>query len=121
MVKAPDIDLSFRVEISTEAHSYRLGFAVQSIIIGVFSVIGVVHELLDVFFAYVLYPFMNDIMSRALIHNLLALMSLGFCRGLGFYGACISFLVGVICYIAATVEAWNSSDAESEGGHAASS
>jgi hypothetical protein len=121
MVNTPGIDLSFRVPIGTEALSYRLGFAVQSVIVGVFSTLGAVHEFFSICFGCSFWPFMSDIMSRAMFHCLFALMSFGFCGGIGFYGSCVSFLFCVICYIAATIEAWNSSDAESEGGHGASS
>jgi hypothetical protein len=117
MLHSPDMDLSFKLQVNTEALSYRLGFAVQSVLIGTFAALGAVHEFLQMFSKAGIFPFMSDTMARAVIHAMVSLTSFGFCGGMGFYGACVGLLFGIVCYIAATAEAWDPSDVDSDGGH----
>ena len=106
MVTRDDVDLTFEVKISTEASNFKLGFAVQSIMVGFFCFLAFISEIVALAGA-TFFHFMQKEMSRAITHALVSCFSLGFCGGFGIYCAIIEMFFAVVFYITATAEAWN--------------
>ena len=106
MVTRDDISISFQIEVSSDAVNFRLGLAVQSILIGVFCLLAVISEMMALAGREFLF-FMQKEMSRSITHLLVCAFSLGFCGGFGIYCAIIELFFAIVFYIVATVEAWN--------------
>ena len=106
MIMLDNVELTFEIKVSTEASNFKLGFAVQSILIGLFCFFAFISEIVALAGA-VFFHFMQKEMSRAITHALVSCFSLGFCGGFGIYCAIIEIFFAVVFYITAMVEAWN--------------
>ena len=117
MVRNEDVDLSFSWAVSADAANYKIGLAVQSLLVGLFCVIAVFSEVMALsgHLDWVL-PFMDKEMSRAITHLIIAFMALGFCGGAGMYCAIIEGFFAVMFYLIATVDACNSVEKHSDNG-----
>ena len=117
MVGSEDMDLSFSWDLSSDAVNYKLGIAVQSLLVGLFCTIAVFSEVMALTgnLSMVL-PFMEKEMGRAVTHLLVAFLALGFCGGAGMYCAIVEGFFAVMFYLAATAEDCNAVERNSDNG-----
>lgn len=109
-------ELTFSIKISREASNYKMGIAAQSVLIGVFCILGLIQEILALT-SHTLLPFMQKEMGRAITHVLVASLSLGFLGGIGIYISIIEIFFALVCYLTATAEAWNPIEIDSGSGY----
>ena len=105
-------DPVFTLKVEASASNYKFGIMVQSLLIGIFSFLAIIHEILAMS-SKVFFPFMEKEMARAITHVLNGCFGLGFCGGMGIIASIIEMCFSVFCYITAIVEAWNPENADS--------
>lgn len=111
LMKHFDIDLSFRMEWSVEAVNFRVGLFVQSIMMSLLCLASTISEVKATLWRPML-PFLEKLVSVAIMHGLMSSMCLGFAGGIGLFCACAEFLVGAACVVVSVVDAWSANSVE---------
>lgn len=105
--------LVFEFTFQLSSKNYRLGIIVQSAMVAILSLIFSIHEFAAIG-SHIFLPFLGNDMGRAIVHVISAVLSLGFCGGIGIYICLFQVLVSVICFVTATAEEWNPNEVESQ-------
>jgi hypothetical protein len=112
LVADPAADLQLRIRPNTEPVNYKLGFAVQSLLVSLACFLLAASEVLTILVRPLL-PFVQKDISRSTVHVIVAGLALGFCGGVGLWTAILEFGFAVVCYLTATVDAWNRIETDS--------
>jgi hypothetical protein len=108
------MDLHLRIPKGPEPVNYKLGFAVQSLLVSLACLLLAANEVFAIF-SRPLLPFVQKDISRSTVHVIVAGLSLGFCGGIGLWTAILEFGFAAVCYLTATVDAWNRIETDSGG------